>query len=100
MDQNIKNLFDNAISYWPKEIDVSEKELFQNDGADIRKLTAIHDDIENEMSLANLSCSIMQMDWAIYTALHQLARCVDIIEPHKVDINRVQELYVENSKFT
>jgi len=98
VDTSIRRIFDTAISYWPKEIDVGDKKIHQNGGAAIPNLTVIHDDIESAMLSANLSNAILHMDWAIYTVLHQMARHTDTIKPHEVDIKRVDAMYIENQK--
>ena len=90
------DLFEKAISYWPKEIIVNSKKLHENGGATIPKLTEIHNTIENQLLLDQGSSSLMQMDWAIYTVLHKLARSVDMIKPHEVDICEVDAIYSEN----
>lgn len=98
MKNNIRKLFQRAIVYWPKEFNVEEKKLHENGGATIPNLTKVHDTVEDEMLSANEDNDLMQMDWAIYTVLHQLARNVDLIRPIEVDTRKVEEVYVVNSR--
>jgi hypothetical protein len=100
VDRGIIDRYEIAISFWPKEIPVADKKLHTNGGATIPVLIAIHDEIEKEMESRGLDDACMQMDWAIYTVVHQLARSCDVVKPHEVDVKRIAEVYKDNDSET
>jgi len=90
-------LFQEIIVIWPSKIDVSKKVAYENGGVNIPNLTKIHDEIEEKILIFddNLLC---QMDWAIYTVLHQLAQVKNEVLIKDIDVDMVKKVFEENMR--
>ena len=88
-------LFNRAIAFWPKKIDVRKKTIYDNGGASIPKLTSVHDEIEEKILKLN-DDMLSHMDWAIYTVLHISARKKDEIVISDIDQEEVFKYFQRN----
>lgn len=88
--------FEKVISLWPETLLVSDKVHHKNGGASIPKLTFVHDEIQNNIEGFDGNEMLIQMDWAIYTVLHQAARNQDEISPKNIDREKVRTIFERN----
>jgi len=104
--EKFNKIYKDVLSYWPIQIDVREKTLFENGGADIPNLTHIHDKIEdsfpeytdNNRDYIDWSA---QVAWCIYTLLHQKARKSDCenVFPKDLSQEEIFNLFLENEDY-
>ena len=96
MNDEFQKLFETVIAFWPDNLPTSDKKLHGSGGASIPLLTAVHDEISKKIESISDNQFLIQMDWAIYTTLHQAARVQDQIEPRKVDMEAVRNIFNRN----
>lgn len=96
MNDEFQTLFEKVIVLWPDNLPTSEKTLHGNGGASIPLLSSVHDEISKKIESISDNQLLIQMDWAIYTILHQTARVHDQIEPRKVDMEAVRNIFNRN----
>ncbi|MFZ6719367.1 hypothetical protein [Undibacterium sp. Ji49W] len=96
MTKKFNELFDEVISLWPETLDTSEKKHHKNGGANIPILTSTHEKIERKIFALDQNDLLIQVDWAIYTVLHQLARNQDSIVPKDIDREAVCAIFERN----
>ena len=93
-----KSLFELVISYWPDSVLVKDKILFDNGGARIPELIRIHDEIEAKILSGEDDYLLRQMDWAIFTVLHSMAKTTDELIISQLDFKAVEDVYLDNIK--
>lgn len=96
MNDEFQTLFERAIALWPDNLPTSDKTLHRSGGASIPLLTSVHDEISKKIESISDNQLLTQMDWAIYTVIHQAARVHDQIEPRKVDMEAVRNIFNRN----
>jgi hypothetical protein len=96
MNKKFDELFDEAISFWPRSLSVKEKIFHDNGGVTIPDLITVHDAIEERTCAQSNNYMLRQMDWAIYTLVHELLKCQDSIDLENIPRDRVQAIFEEN----
>lgn len=98
MNSEKEKLFESVIALWPKTLDVSEKILTQGGGVTMPLLVLAHDLIRNKLLSSTDEDQIIQMDWAIFTILHKMAKISDYIITAEIDKIAVFSIYDRNTK--
>lgn len=96
MINNFDSLLEQVISLWPHSIVVADQILYENGGATILCLTKVHETVKEIIFSLDDNDMLIQMDWAIYTILHQEARNNALITPANVDKEKVRAIFYRN----
>ncbi len=90
-------LYDRAISSWPKKIDISDGKPSGKSGYLFPRLVKIHDEIESTISLNDDWMQIT--DWAIFQAFH--SKSETLIKSGKSFLNtrKVKQSEIESRLF-
>lgn len=92
-----KILFESVLSLWPESLDVSHKILTSGGGVTIALLVLTHDLIRDKLLSSTEDDQIIQMDWAIFTVFHKMAKISDWVITAEIDKIEVFSIYDRNT---
>ena len=98
MRNSFDDLCDKILIYWPKKINVKERIIHKNGGMRFPGLITVHDEIQKKL-FKKKNDLLWVMDWAIYKFLHESAKHSNIIYPHDINREYLQQVFEEDLSY-